>query len=106
MAGTLREFHVSVSEQAGFQTKAMTYEDPPEMSSCYDTSGSHCEPGFYTGPWGNQDLCMVDRGVRVGVRGEGRGSLHRAWQQPALSSQWRQRMHLEEKGRTGQWQLS
>lgn len=46
------------------------------------------------------------RGVRVGVRGEGRDSPHRAWQQPALSSQWRQRMHLGGKGRTGQRQLS
>lgn len=66
MAGTLREFHVSVRQQAGFQTKAMTYEDSSEMSSCYDTSGRHCEPGFYTGPWGNH-LCMVDQ------RGEGGG---------------------------------
>lgn len=49
---------MNFSQQADFQTEAMEYEDPLEMSPCYDTNGSHCEPGFYTGPWGNQDPCV------------------------------------------------
>lgn len=32
LAGTLRGFHMKFSQQAGFQTEVMQYEDPLEMS--------------------------------------------------------------------------